>query len=117
MDIWEWYQQQPTTVKITIISGIFMLLNNLLAALLNPSGPLEIGSKDQSVDKTASIRSPSFRGRGNPTICRSLQVCAPDSDLLIVIVNIQILNQPNRLNQRLSDISGEVVRSPGSMNR
>jgi hypothetical protein len=60
MDIWEWYRQQPTTVKITIISGIFMLLNNLLAALLNPSGPLEMGSKDQSVDKTVSSRSPSF---------------------------------------------------------
>jgi hypothetical protein len=93
MDIWEWYQQQPATVKITIISGIFVLLNNLLAALLNPSGPLEMGAKDQSVDGTVSIRSPSFRCGGNPAICRSLQVCAPDCDLLIVTVNIQVLNQ------------------------
>ena len=45
MDILEWYQQQPAAVKAAIISGIFMLLNRLLAALLNSGGAWRRGER------------------------------------------------------------------------
>lgn len=90
MDIWEWYQQQPAIVQAAIISGIFMVLNTVLAALSNPAAAVEIGPKVRAVDKGVSFHSPPFSCEAKPAICGSPQDFRPDSDLMILVVNTQI---------------------------